>query len=274
MRAVRVNLQGRPRIGLQDATGLRLVPEPRGDLIGTLARDGWGGLDAEATDRLVGSDIRYLAPVPRPGKILGVGLNYADHAEEQGLENPDHPILFAKMPTAVIGPGDPIPLHSITEQTDYEAELAVVIGHRVRGVSASQALDAVAGFTILNDVTARDLQFSDRQWVRGKSLDGYAPMGPTLASPDTIGDGALAIRCYVNEELRQSSNTSRLVFDVPALVAFCSEAMTLEPGDVIATGTPGGVGVFMDPPRFLKSGDVVRIEIEGIGTLTNPVGDT
>ena len=215
---------------------------------------------------------RLLSPVSRPGKILCVGQNYGDHLAEQGVDPPERPILFSKAPTCVIGPNDPIPLHPITSQVDYEAELAIVIGRRATRVTADDALTIVAGFTALNDVSARDLQFGDGQWVRGKSLDGFAPIGPHLVSVDDIGDPeSLDIRCRVNGEVRQASNTRHLIFGVRTLIEFCSEAITLEPGDVIATGTPGGVGVFMDPPQFLGEGDVVEVEIERIGTLSNPV---
>lgn len=272
MRAVRVESEGRVFAGTEDQDGIWIVPEEGLDPILIIATDGWVTLRRRATKRVDPGSVRVLAPVSQPGKILCVGLNYWDHANEQGLDPPDHPILFAKMPNALIGPGDPILLHGITAETDYEAELAIVIGRRSRGVSSEEALDFVAGFTVLNDVSARDIQRSDGQWVRSKSLDGYAPMGPALVSVDEVGDASvLSIRSYVNGELRQNSNTKNLIFDVATLVAFCSEAMTLEPGDVISTGTPGGVGVFMSPPRFLQAGDVVTIAIERIGELSNPV---
>ena len=211
-------------------------------------------------------------PIDRPEKIVCVGLNYRDHAEEQGTELPEAPLLFAKWPNTLIGPGEPIVIPPITKQVDYEAELGVVIGRRVRGTSAGNALDAVAGYLCLNDVSARDLQFSDGQWVRGKSLDTFCPVGPALIPAADVPDPqALAIRALVNGEALQDSSTSNMIFSVAEIVAHVSQAITLEPGDLIATGTPAGVGAFRDPPIWLEPGDEVTIEIEGLGALTNPV---
>ena len=211
-------------------------------------------------------------PIDRPEKIVCVGLNYRDHAEEQGTELPEAPLLFAKWPNTLIGPGEPIVIPPITKQVDYEAELGVVIGRRVRGTSAENALDAVAGYLCLNDVSARDLQFSDGQWVRGKSLDTFCPVGPELVPAAEIPDPqALAIRALVNGQALQDSSTANMIFSVAEVVAHISQAITLEPGDLIATGTPAGVGVFRDPQVFLRPGDEVTIEIERIGALTNPV---
>jgi 2-keto-4-pentenoate hydratase/2-oxohepta-3-ene-1,7-dioic acid hydratase in catechol pathway len=211
-------------------------------------------------------------PIDRPEKIVCVGLNYRDHAEEQGTELPEAPLLFAKWPNTLIGPGEPIVIPPITKQVDYEAELGVVIGRRVRGTSAENALDAVAGYLCLNDVSARDLQFSDGQWVRGKSLDTFCPVGPALIPAADVPDPqALAIRALVNGEALQDSSTSNMIFSVAEIVAHVSQAITLEPGDLIATGTPAGVGAFRDPPIWLEPGDEVTIEIESIGALTNPV---
>ena len=211
-------------------------------------------------------------PIDRPEKIVCVGLNYRDHAEEQGTELPEAPLLFAKWPNTLIGPGEPIVIPPITKQVDYEAELGAVIGRRVRGTSAENALDAVAGYLCLNDVSARDLQFSDGQWVRGKSLDTFCPVGPHFVSADDVPDPqALSIRALVNGDVLQDSNTSNMIFSVAEIVAHVSQAITLEPGDLIATGTPAGVGAFRDPPIWLEPGDEVTIEIESIGALTNPV---
>ena len=273
MRAVRVAHEGKVYGGLEEDDQVRVVPEEGLDVVALIAKEGWDGLERKATRKLAREETVLLAPVPNPQKILCVGLNYRDHVVEQNLEPPDHPIVFAKMPSAVIGPGDAIPMHEIASQIDYEAELAVVILSRTRGISPEDAFDVVAGYTAVNDVSARNLQFSDGQWVRAKSLDGYAPMGPVLVSPDAVGEpDNLDIRCYVNGELRQDSNTKNLIFDVPTLISFCAEAMTLQPGDIICTGTPSGVGVFMDPPRFLEEGDIVTVYVEEIGELTNPVG--
>jgi 2-keto-4-pentenoate hydratase/2-oxohepta-3-ene-1,7-dioic acid hydratase in catechol pathway len=211
-------------------------------------------------------------PIERPQKIVCIGLNYRDHAEEQGTELPAAPLLFAKWTNTLIGPGEPIVIPPITKQVDYEAELGVVIGERVRGASAENALEAVAGFLCLNDVSARDLQFSDGQWVRGKSLDTFCPVGPELvAAADVPDPQALAIRAVVNGEVLQDSNTSNMIFSVAEILAHVSGAITLEPGDLIATGTPAGVGAFRDPPVWLEPGDEVTIEIENLGALTNPV---
>ena len=211
-------------------------------------------------------------PIDRPQKIVCIGLNYRDHAEEQGTELPAAPLLFAKWPNTLIGPGDPIVIPPVTKQVDYEAELGVVIGERVYGASAENALAVVAGYLCLNDVSARDLQFSDGQWVRGKSLDTFCPVGPELVPAADVPDPqALAIRALVNGEALQDSTTANMIFSVAEIVAHVSQAITLEPGDLIATGTPAGVGAFRDPQVWLQPGDEVTIEIEGLGTLTNPV---
>jgi 2,4-diketo-3-deoxy-L-fuconate hydrolase len=211
-------------------------------------------------------------PIARPGKIVCVGMNYRDHAAEAGLEVPERPVLFAKWPNALIGPGDPIVLPPLASQVDFEAELGVVIGERVRGVGVEQALEAVAGYTCANDVSARDLQFGDGQWTRSKSLDTFCPVGPRLAPAAEIPDPQrLRIRCLVNGEAYQDSSTEEMAFTVAELVAFVSEGITLEPGDLILTGTPAGVGFTRDPPVFLCPGDEVTVEIEGVGALTNPV---
>ncbi len=211
------------------------------------------------------------APVPRPGKIVAIGRNYREHAEEGGREVSAEPIIFAKYPTSVVGPEAVVSWRaSLTAKVDYEAELAVVIGRRAREVPESDALDVVLGYTCLNDVSARDLQFGDGQYTRGKSLDTFCPMGPELVTTDEIPDPQrLGIRCIVNGEVRQSSTTAMMVFPVAELVAFASRAFTLEPGDVIATGTPAGVGHFAKPPRYLGDGDEMAVEIDGIGTLRN-----
>jgi 2-keto-4-pentenoate hydratase/2-oxohepta-3-ene-1,7-dioic acid hydratase in catechol pathway len=211
-------------------------------------------------------------PIDRPGKIICVGLNYRDHAEEQGVELPSAPLLFAKWPNALIGPGEPIVIPSVSQKVDYEAELGVLIGERARGVSADDALEAVRGYLCLNDVSARDLQFSDGQWTRGKSPDTFCPVGPRVVPRSEVPDPqALGIRCLLNGEVMQKSTTANMIFTVAEIVAYASATMTLEPGDLIATGTPAGVGIFRDPPVLLKDGDSVTIEIEGLGALTNPV---
>ena len=212
-------------------------------------------------------------PIARPSKIICAGVNYRDHADETGLDVPRQPVLFAKWPNSLIGPGDPIVLPSFTTQVDYEAELAVVIGRRVRDVSVDDALDAVAGVICLNDVSARDLQFADGgQWTVGKSLDTFCPIGPRVVPLDEIDDPQqLRIRCIVNGEVLQDSTTSDMIFSIAELIAFASRGIELEAGDLIATGTPPGVGFTRNPPRFLQPGDDVTVELEAVGTLTNPV---
>ena len=213
-----------------------------------------------------------MLPIERPGKIVCVGLNYSDHAEEQGAELPEEPLLFAKWPSALIGPGDPIVIPPLVTKCDYEAELGVVIGSRVRGVSKENALEAVRGYLCANDVSARDLQFKDGQWTRAKSVDTFCPVGPRLVPAEEIPDPHdLRIRAIVNGEVLQDSTTANLIFGVDEVISHASQTMTLEPGDLVLTGTPAGVGVFRDPQRLLRPGDEVTIEIERIGSLTNPV---
>jgi 2-keto-4-pentenoate hydratase/2-oxohepta-3-ene-1,7-dioic acid hydratase in catechol pathway len=219
-------------------------------------------------------DVALLAPVRRPGKIVCVGLNYHDHCREQNVDPPAYPMLFSKFANAVTNPGSPVTRPVATEQLDLECELAVVIGRRASSIGPSEASDVIFGYTILNDVTMRDLQREDRQWLRAKSSDGLAPMGPAVVTTDEAGDpGALRLRSAVNGEPWQDSTTAEMIFDVPMIVAFASQTITLEPGDVIATGTPAGVGHYQSPPRYLADGDVMRCEIEGIGAIENPIVD-
>jgi len=218
-------------------------------------------------------EVRLHAPITRPQKIIAIGLNYEDHAAETGGEIPEKPIVFAKYPNTIIGPGETILIPPITEQADYEAELAVVIGRPAKNVSESEALEYVFGYMNGNDVSSRDLQFSEGgQWTRSKSIDTFAPIGPYVATRDEVPDPQdLWIRCTLNGEVMQDSTTSKMAFSVAELVAFLSTGMTLMPGDVIMTGTPAGVGFARDPEIFIKPGDEVTVEIEGLGTLTNPV---
>jgi 2,4-didehydro-3-deoxy-L-rhamnonate hydrolase len=210
--------------------------------------------------------------ITRPGKIVCVGLNYHDHAEEGGQDLPKAPLLFAKWPNTLIGDGEPIVLPQDSTQVDYEAELGVVIGTTAKHVSERAALDVVAGYICVNDVSARDMQFGDGQWTRGKSPDTFCPVGPRLVPRDEIEDPqALAIRCIVNGETLQDSSTSQMIFSVAEIIAYVTRVITLEPGDLVATGTPAGVGIFRDPQVLLQDGDEVSVEIEGLGTLTNPV---
>jgi len=229
---------------------------------------GLPNLVAEATPDAALAEVRLLAPVGRPGKILAIGLNYADHVKETGQQTPAHQIWFTKAATAINPPFDPIQLPMASAQVDYEAELVVVISQRCKHVTKERAPEVIFGYCAGNDVSVRDWQLRTSQWVLGKSFDTHAPIGPWIVTPDEIGDPhTLGIRCLVNGELRQSSNTRHLIFNVFDQIAHLSQAMTLEPGDLIFTGTPGGVGLAMKPPQWLKPGDRVRVEIDQIGAI-------
>jgi acylpyruvate hydrolase len=287
MRFVTFKHDGASRVGaLRSRNGTTVVvdlthanPNLPASLVGLLeageqahatARDAITSAPATATHDL--ASVVLQAPIPRPGKIICIGLNYRDHAEESGQPVPDYPTVFAKYANCVIGSGAPIVLPAVTEQVDYEAELAFVIGRRARHVSEAEALTYIAGYLPFNDVSARDVQMRTSQWTLGKTFDTFGPMGPALVTSDEISDPHnLTIRLMIGNELLQESNTRHLIFSIPHLIAYLSQVMTLEPGDVIATGTPAGVGMARSPQRFLRPGDVVRVEIEGLGTLENPV---
>ncbi|TFH04091.1 MAG: FAA hydrolase family protein [Candidatus Thorarchaeota archaeon] len=212
------------------------------------------------------------APITRPGKIIALGKNYLDHIKETGSETPEFPVIFAKWPSCVIGPNDSIRMPKISDKIDWEVELAIVIGKICKEVDESKALEYIAGYTIANDVTARDLQRSDGQWIRGKSLDSFCPMGPCIVTKDVLGNAqGLQIYTKVNGEMKQDSSTSKMMFNVSQIIAYLSKAFTLEPGDVIITGTPSGVGFVRDPPEYLKAGDKIEQYIEKIGYLRNTV---
>ncbi len=218
--------------------------------------------------------VRLLPPVPSPRKFICVGLNYRDHCEEQNLEPPKSPVIFAKFANAICGHKDVVRRPRVTTKLDFEGELGVIIGRGGRKIPAEQALEHVLGYTIVNDVSARDIQKADGQWLRAKSMDGFAPTGPCVVTTDEIPDPQqLALRTTVNGAVMQDSHTSRMIFSVPYLIEFISQGITLEPGDIISTGTPSGVGVWRQPPVFLQPGDVVRIEIEKIGILENSIAD-
>ncbi|MET0153935.1 MAG: fumarylacetoacetate hydrolase family protein [Candidatus Binatia bacterium] len=253
----------------------RIPGLPR-DMIGLIAS--WNELarKVESTTRSADyklADVTLLAPVPRPGKILGIGLNYADHIAEAGMQRPEHQLWFAKAVTAVTGPYDPIQRPVVSTKLDYEAELVFVVGQRCRHVPVDRADGAIFGYCTGNDVSVRDWQMRTGQFTLGKSFDTHAPFGPFIVTPDEIDPRNLGIRTFVNGEKRQDSNTKNLIFDCAAQLAHLSQVMTLEPGDVFFTGTPGGVGAAMKPPQFLKAGDRVRIEIDRIGFLENEVVD-
>lgn len=217
-------------------------------------------------------DAKLTAPVPRPAKLICIGLNYRDHAIESGMKIPESPVVFSKFSTSIVGPEDPVVIPRKCTQPDYEAELAVVIGRRTKNVSREKAYNHVFGYCAFNDISGRDFQFSDGQWQRGKSCDTFAPMGPFVATKEEIPNPQkLAIKLRLNGETMQDSRTDQLIFGVPELIEFLSESITLEPGDVIATGTPPGVGFARKPPVYIKAGDRMEVEIEGLGVLVNPV---
>ena len=214
--------------------------------------------------------VRLEAPIRRPPKFLAVGLNYADHVAESGMQTPTHPMIFNKQSTCVVGPTDDVHVPRVSEMVDYEGELGVVIGRRCRHVSRADAPGVIAGYLVVDDVSARDWQFHTATWTMGKSFDTHGPIGPWIVTPDELPDPhRLEIRTWVNGELRQHSNTRHLIFDCFALVEYLSAAFTLEAGDVITTGTPSGIGIGMQPPRLLAAGDVVSVEIESVGRLDN-----
>jgi 2-keto-4-pentenoate hydratase/2-oxohepta-3-ene-1,7-dioic acid hydratase in catechol pathway len=220
------------------------------------------------------ADVKLEAPIARPPKFLAVGLNYADHVAESGIETPAHPTIFNKQSTCVTGPTDPMHMPKASHVLDYEGELGFVIGKRCRNVSRDDAADVIAGYLVVDDVTVRDWQLRIPTWTMGKSFDTHGPIGPWIVTSDEIPDPhQLRLRTWVNDELRQDSNTKELIFDCFTLVEHFSTAFTLEPGDIVATGTPSGVGIAMKPPKLLTTGDVVRIEIEGIGQIENAVID-
>ncbi|HET6380340.1 MAG TPA: fumarylacetoacetate hydrolase family protein [candidate division Zixibacteria bacterium] len=271
---------GPTRLGVQGADGtIHDLTAALGVAdVGQLLTSGRTAADAEhpraRAEQFTPDEVTIRAPIARPGKVICVGLNYHDHCREQGIELPAYPILFAKFANAVADPGAEIVRPRATEKLDLECELAVVIGRRTSRVGRDQALDAVFGYTILNDITMRDLQREDRQWLRAKGSDGFGPMGPVVVTRDELADGrGLRMRSAVNGETWQDSTTDEMVFDIATLVAFVSRTITLEPGDVIATGTPAGVGHFQDPPRYLAGGDLITCEIEGIGVLENRIVD-
>ena len=272
----KTNPEGKPRPGV-------LVGE---DQVGDLGALGFASLasviegGSAALTRVAGanlaltplSEVKLLAPVPRPNKLICVGLNYRDHAAETGAVIPEVPTIFNKFPTAIIGPGEPIVLPKVSTSPDYEAEFAFVIGRGGRHIAEADWRNHVFGYTIVNDVSARDYQRATTQWLMGKTFDTFAPMGPWIVSQEEVSDPHnLSVRMVINGETLQNGNTSQLIFNIPRLIAFLSSVFTLEPGDVVSTGTPAGVGAARKPPRWLLPGDDVAVQVEGIGELRNPV---
>lgn len=276
-------------VGVLDADGQRIQPLDHLVSAELAAVTGVTALIGTEPGQLAGgdptvalADVTLLAPVPQPHRnIFCVGKNYLEHAAEfgrSGYDNsvsgdaPEHPIVFTKPASCVVGPGADVEAHpQVTSELDYEAELAVVIGRPGRGIAASRAAEHVWGYTLVNDITARDLQRRHKQWFLGKSLDTFCPMGPWLATTDEIDLENLRIECRVNGELRQSASTADLIFDVPTLIETISAGLTLQPGDIVATGTPAGVGIGFDPPRFLSAGDLVEVSAAGLGRLENRI---
>ena len=286
MRLVSYGPFGRERLGALIDGGARIVdlqrldPKLPCDMLDFLRGGFWVNARAKLADtRTVGpravlerKGVRLGAPVPRPGLIVCVGLNYKDHADEQGVAYPKAPLLFCKAPGAACGPEDEIVYPVNVTQLDYEVELAVIMGRTAKRVTAAEAHRFIAGYCVFNDVSARCAQFGDQQWFRGKSFDTFAPFGPALVTPDEVPDPQnLRLKAWVNGELRQDSNTNRMIHDVGHIIEHASAGMTLQPGDVVATGTPSGVGIFFKPPKLLKRGDVVELEVEGLGRLANRV---
>lgn len=287
MRLVTFTQQGTTRLGGLRGTNeaarivdlARVEPRLPSDMLALLR----GGVEMRAlaqnaldqarqSDEIPLADVTLQAPLPRPGKIICIGLNYRDHAAESNAKLPDVPTVFAKYDNCVIGHGAAIVIPRVTNQVDYEAELAFVIGRRARHIAEEDALDYVAGYTIFNDVSARDYQTRTTQWTIGKTFDTFGPMGPALVTADQVADPqALDLRLTIGGELLQSSNTRNMIFSIRYLIAYLSNVMTLEPGDLISTGTPAGVGMARQPPRFLRAGDVVQVEIQGLGILRNTV---
>ena len=280
MKLATFTLDNESRVGavvedqIVDSRGNPAIPASMIDFLsaGPRAIDAMQQLIDGGKHRLQLNQVKLEAPVPRPGKYLGISLNYADHIGETGLEKPEYPTFFTKQSTCVIATGDPIHRPKVSEKLDYEGELAFVIGKRCRHVPLAQAPRVIAGYTIANDVSVRDWQIRSPTWTLGKSFDTHGPLGPWLVTADEIADPHnLTIKTWIDDELRQNSNTRHMLFNCYEMIAYLSQAMTLEPGDVIATGTPAGVGVKMKPRGYMKPGQTVRIEIERIGTLTNPV---
>jgi len=277
MRLVRFGQKGNIKPGLWkdgNIVDLREIFPEIPDISETFFREGWLEKVAEVKNPGRKIEVRIASPIHRPSKIICLGKNYAEHAKEGGFENPEKPLLFCKTPNALSGPYDPIILPRSSGQVDWEVELAVIIGKEGKRIAKTDAFDYVAGFTVMNDVSGRQAQFSDSQWFRGKSFDSFAPAGPFIVTPDEIDDvNNLRLTAVVDGEIMQNGNTRNMIFDIRAIIENISEDITLIPGDIISTGTPAGVGIFRDPPVVLKPGNVVECRIEQIGAIINKVVD-
>ncbi len=275
MKLIRYGLQGKERPGILVENGivdLRAAFPDIPDIGETFFRDGWISKIAVASEPLVPLDVRLGSPVDRPSKIICIGKNYYEHAKEGGFDTPAAPLLFSKTPNSLNGPFDPVLLPQSSKKVDWEVELAVIIGKEGKRISRESAFDFIAGYAVMNDVSAREAQFSDGQWFRGKSFDTFAPLGPCIVTRDEIGDpGDLKLTATVDGFLMQEGNTSQLIFDIPCLIEYISRDITLYPGDIISTGTPAGVGVFRDPPITLHPGNIVECTIDRIGTIRNQI---
>jgi 2,4-didehydro-3-deoxy-L-rhamnonate hydrolase len=275
MRLIRFGQKGKAKPGLwKDGkiVDLREIFPQIPDINETFFREGW--LEKVAGIKKSGQKIeaRIASPIHRPSKIICLGKNYAEHAKEGGFENPEKPLIFCKTQNALSGPYDPIILPRSSDQVDWEVELAVIIGEEGKRINKTDAFDYIAGFTVMNDVSAREAQFSDSQWFRGKSFDSFAPAGPFIVTPDEIDNvNNLRLTAKVDGEIMQDGNTRDMIFDIRAIIENISEDITLIPGDIISTGTPAGVGIFRDPPVVLKPGNVVECRIEKIGVIINKV---
>ncbi len=275
MRLIRFGNKGAESPGLwKDGkiVDLRAVYPEIPDIGEAFFRGGWLEKAATVQEPGLEMDVRIGCPIVQPAKLICLGINYSEHKEETGFEKPANPLLFCKTPNALNGPYDPIMMPRTSHQVDWEVELAVIIGREGKRIPGHQAFDYIAGFSVMNDVSGRDVQLSESQWFRGKSFDTFAPLGPAIVTPDEIEDvHNLRLTTEVNGERMQDGNTRDLIFDVPAIIEFISQDITLVPGDVIATGTPSGVGYFRDPPIVLKAGDTVECTIENIGSIRNEV---
>ncbi|MFC1812610.1 fumarylacetoacetate hydrolase family protein [Thermodesulfobacteriota bacterium] len=275
MKLIRFGQKGKEKPGLwKDGriVDLRNIFSEVPDIGEAFFSNGWLEKISEITDPGRKIDERIACPVHRPSKIICLGKNYAEHAKEGGFEKPEQPLIFCKTPNTLNGPFDPIVLPKSSGDVDWEVELAVVIGKEGKRINKKEALDYIAGYTVFNDVSGREAQFSDSQWFRGKSFDTFAPMGPFLVTPDEIEDvHNLKLTAIVDGKVMQEGNTGDMIFDIPTIIENISEDMTLIPGDVIATGTPAGVGIFRDPPIVLKPGNIVECRIEEIGAIINEV---